>query len=184
MRKDTEFYKLIKEICKDKGILMRDASFGWVTELSKEKKVRHIVGESLELNSASSYRIASDKFACFSVLMQNKIPTIQYHMIFNPETRSGYENNDMKKAIILFRQYGKKAILKANTLPVKIRAWFSISATPTGLTSSTALTAQPFPLPEIFINSQVLSLSKIHSKPFTLRIIIPYNIPALKAATA
>ena len=110
MRKDS----IIKKICEDKGISMRDASFGYITELSKDGKVHHIVGESLELNSASSYKIASDKFACFSVLVQNEVPSIQYHMIFNPETRSDYENNDMMKAMILFDQYGGKVILKAN----------------------------------------------------------------------
>ena len=114
MRKDTSFYRLIEKICKDKGILLKDASFGYVTELHKNGKVKHIVGESLELNSAASSKIASDKFACFSVLVQNEIPSIQYHMIFNPETRSGYENNDMKKAMILFHQYNERVILKAN----------------------------------------------------------------------
>lgn len=114
MRNDTEFYKMIKKICDEKEIFMREASFGYVTELSKDGKVRHIVGEMLELNSASSYKIASDKFACYSVLVQNEIPSIKYNMIFNPETRSKYENDDVKKAIILFNSYGKKAILKAN----------------------------------------------------------------------
>lgn len=114
MKKDSKFYKLINEICKEKGISMRDASFGYITELNKNGKVRHIVGESLELNSASSFKIASDKFACFSVLVQNSVPTIKYNMIFNPETRSDYENNDIKKAIILFNQYNQKVILKAN----------------------------------------------------------------------
>lgn len=114
MKKNTEFYNLIKKICDEKSISLRDASFGYITELKKGEKIFHIVGESLELNSSSSYKIASDKFACFSVLIQNNIPSIQYNMIFNPETRSEYENNDIMKAMILFEQYGKKAILKAN----------------------------------------------------------------------
>ena len=115
MRKDTDFYKLIEKICKEKGIQMRDASFGYITELKKGDKVRHMVGESLELNSASSYKIASDKFACYSVLVQNDIPSIKYNIIFNPETRGDYENDDMRKAMILFDQYGGNVILKANS---------------------------------------------------------------------
>lgn len=88
--------------------------FGYVTELKKDEKVCHIVGESLELNSSSSYKIVNDKFACYSVLVQNQIPSIKYNIIFNPETRSQYENNDIKKAMILFEQYGRQAVLKAN----------------------------------------------------------------------
>lgn len=114
MRKDSVFYNLIKKICDEKGIAMKDTSFGYVIELSKNGIVRHIVGDSLELNSVSSYKIASDKFACYSVLVQNEIPTIKYNMIFNPQTRSEYENNDFLKAMILFDQYGGKVILKAN----------------------------------------------------------------------
>ena len=114
MKKDSDFYKLIKKICDDKNINMSDSSFGYVTELEKNGRVRRIVGESLELNTAASYKIASDKFACFSVLSKNEIPTIKYNMIFNPKTRSEYENNDIKKAMILFDQYDGKVILKAN----------------------------------------------------------------------
>jgi len=115
MRKDSDFYCLIQKICKDKGILMKDASFGYITELEKNGQVKRIVGDSLELNTATSFKIASDKFACYSVLVQHEIPSIQYHMIFNPETRVGYEENDMQKAAILFQQYHEKVILKANT---------------------------------------------------------------------
>ena len=114
MRKDSDFYKLIEKLCQDKGIAMRDASFGYITELEKDGKVKHIVGETLELNTSSAFKIASDKFACFSVLVQNEVPTIKYNILFNPETRSGYENNDIKKAMILFDQYNGKVILKAN----------------------------------------------------------------------
>jgi len=115
MRRDSDFYALIQKICKNKGILMKDASFGYITELEKNGQVKRIVGDSLELNTATSFKIASDKFACYSVLVQHEIPSIQYHMIFNPETRVGYEENDMQKAAILFQQYHEKVILKANT---------------------------------------------------------------------
>ena len=114
MKKGTEFYKIIEKICYEKGVLMKDASFGYVTELRKNEKIRHIVGETLELNTSSAYKIAKDKFACFSVLIQNGVPIIKHNIIFNPETRSDYENNDIMKAKILFEQYGRKVILKAN----------------------------------------------------------------------
>lgn len=88
--------------------------FGYITELEKNGKVFHVVGNSLELNSASSFKIASDKFACFSVLASHDIPTIKYNMVFNPLTRSGYENNDVQKALLLFDNYGGEVVLKAN----------------------------------------------------------------------
>ena len=117
MRTDTDFYKLIKKICDEKGISMRNTSFDYVTTLEKDGKVRRIIGDnngSLELNSAASYKIASDKFACYSVLAQNEIPSMKYDVIFNPSTRKNYISEDINKAMILFDMYGGKAVLKAN----------------------------------------------------------------------
>lgn len=114
MTRESNFFKLIEAICKEKKINIRTASFGYITELEKEGVVRHLVGNSLELNSASSYKIASDKFATYAVLVQNNVPTIKYNMVFNPSTRSNYENNDILKAMIWFEEYGGKVILKAN----------------------------------------------------------------------
>lgn len=117
MRKDSEFYNLIKRICDEKGISMRNTSFDYITTLEKDGKVRHIVGAisaPLELNTAASYKIASDKFACYSVLAQNEIPSIKYNIIFNPETRKDYAAENIAKAMVLFEQYGGKVILKAN----------------------------------------------------------------------
>jgi len=114
LKKQSDFYKLIEQLCFEKKIKMRQASFGYITELEKNGKIRHIVGESLELNSASSYKIASDKFATYAVIIQNNIPIIKHNMIFNPETRIDYEDNDIMKAMIWFEDYGEKAILKAN----------------------------------------------------------------------
>lgn len=115
MTRESDFFKLINEICKEKNINIRTASFGYITELEKNGKIRHLVGNGLELNSASSYKIASDKFATYAVLVQNHVPTIKYNMVFNPSTRSEYENNDMLKAMIWFEEYGRKVILKANS---------------------------------------------------------------------
>lgn len=114
MKSDSEFYKLIEEICEEKNIKMESVSFGYITELEKNGIKKHMVGTSLELNSSSSSKIASDKFACFSVLVQNEVPTIKYNMVFNPKTRSQYESKDLLKAFLWFDEYNGKVILKAN----------------------------------------------------------------------
>ena len=114
MKKDSEFYKLIIDICTKKNINLKFLSFGYITQMEKNGKVKHMIGTSLELNSASSSKIASDKFATYSVLMQNQIPVIKHNMVFNPQTRSEYENKDIAKAMIWFDEYNGKVIVKAN----------------------------------------------------------------------
>lgn len=114
MVKQSDFYKLIEELCIEKNIKMKSISYDYITELEKDGKIKHIVGTSLELNSSSSFKIASDKFATYAVLNESNIPTIKYNMIFNPKTRSAYENDDIKKAKKLFSEYKGQVILKAN----------------------------------------------------------------------
>jgi glutathione synthase/RimK-type ligase-like ATP-grasp enzyme len=115
MKRDSDFFKLISNICEEKNIKMRTASFGYIIELEKNGIKKHMVGTSLELNSASSFKIASDKFATYSILVQNSIPVIKYNMVFNSITRSEYENKDILKAMMWFDEYNGKVILKANT---------------------------------------------------------------------
>jgi glutathione synthase/RimK-type ligase-like ATP-grasp enzyme len=114
MKKDSEFFKLISDICEEKNIKLKTASFGYITELEKNGIKKHMVGTSLELNSVSSFKIASDKFATYSILVQNSIPVIKHNMVFNSITRSEYENKDIAKAMLWFDEYNGKVILKAN----------------------------------------------------------------------
>ena len=47
--KETLSLKLIDEICKEKGIEVNHLSFGWIRELKKNGKIRHIVRNIFDL---------------------------------------------------------------------------------------------------------------------------------------
>lgn len=81
------FHKLMREVCDEKGIKMEDLSYGWILQLSKGKKVRHVTGRRFDLNSEASGNIACDKYATYEVLSSQNIPVIEHTMIFNPATR-------------------------------------------------------------------------------------------------
>lgn len=109
------FFKIMDEICKEKNIIQKEISYGWITCLKKEEKEKYIIGYQFDLNSAISYNIAGDKFATYEVLKSNNIPTIEHRMIFNPQTRSKYyKNKFLKEAKELLKQNNNKLVIKAN----------------------------------------------------------------------
>lgn len=115
MEKNKPFYKIIDEICKEEQIEQKELSYGWIIELTKNNKKRNIIGYQFDLNSSTSYNIASDKFATYEVLNSNNIPTIPHKIIFNPKTRSLYYNQKfLEEAINLLKNNDNKIVIKAN----------------------------------------------------------------------
>ena len=115
MEKNKPFYKIIDEICREEQIEQKELSYGWIIELTKNNKKRNIIGYQFDLNSSTSYNIASDKFATYEVLNSNNIPTIPHKIIFNPKTRSLYYNQKfLEEAINLLKNNDNKIVIKAN----------------------------------------------------------------------
>ncbi len=78
---------IIQELCEEMNIKMEKLSYGWILQLSKDGKVRHILDYLFDNNSIASGKIAADKYATYEVLQSQNIPIIQYTMIFNPSLR-------------------------------------------------------------------------------------------------
>ena len=114
MLKNRPIWKIINEICTEENIKMKTLSYGYITELEKNGIKKRMVGNSLEINSANSYKIASDKYATYEMLKAYNIPTIKHHMVFNPETRSDFYNNEIERAKEVFFENNKIVILKSN----------------------------------------------------------------------
>ena len=114
MEKEKVFFKIINEICIEKGIQQDILSYGWIRRLTKNGISRNIVHYQFDLNSASSYNIAGDKYATFEILKNNNIPTIDHYMIFNPNTRSNLYNENYKNIIDKLFISNKYVVIKAN----------------------------------------------------------------------
>ncbi len=82
--------KLIKSICKEENIKFELLSHGYVIQMTKGDVVKHIIANKFDLNEEASGRIASDKYATYSVLKSKKIPVCEHIMIFNPKSRKEY----------------------------------------------------------------------------------------------
>ncbi|MCL2095247.1 ATP-grasp domain-containing protein [Candidatus Saccharibacteria bacterium] len=78
------FPELIAEICTDLGINLTRLSRNWVYQLEKDGKIRHIISNRFDLNPQAAGLLMDDKYACYSVLKSQNIPTIEHYLIFNP----------------------------------------------------------------------------------------------------
>lgn len=114
MGTNTVAMKLIDEICKEKGIEERFLSFGWIRELEKDGKIKHIVRNDFDLNPAACKNIVNDKFATYEVLKVHNVPTLEYNVIFNPTTRGEYPSDIENKLHEYFVKYNGKIVLKQN----------------------------------------------------------------------
>lgn len=109
------FFKMLDEICEEENIKQKMISYNWVRELKKGEQIHHVMRYHLDLNTANSCNIANDKFATYSVLFANNVPTIEHRMIFNPTTRREfYQETFIKEAEELLTQNNNKLVIKAN----------------------------------------------------------------------
>lgn len=88
------FHVLMHEVCSEIGVKVEKLSYGWILQLSKDGKVRHITGTRFDLNPEATGDIACDKYATYEVLNSQNVPIIKHVMIFNPATRSSMVEND------------------------------------------------------------------------------------------
>lgn len=106
--------KIIDEICLEKNIEANLLSFGWIRELKKEGKIRHIVRNTFDLNPAGAYDIVNDKYATYEVLKKNNIEVLKHIMLFNPITREEYAENLEKQVEEALEEFNGQVIIKAN----------------------------------------------------------------------
>lgn len=99
---------VIKELCSEMNIKLEKLSYGWILQLSKDGKVRHITRNHFDNNPQASSEIADDKYATYEVLKSQNVPVIEHTMLFNPATRSNYVPEEGNCSIIEreFSKYG------------------------------------------------------------------------------
>lgn len=109
------FHVLMQELCSEMEIKMEILSYGWIIQLSKDGKVRHIAGNRFDLNPEATGNIACDKYATYEVLNSQNVPVIEHTMMFNPTIRGDYipDEGTWQIPFELFNKH-KKMVVKPN----------------------------------------------------------------------
>ena len=114
MEEKIPFYKILNELCEEKNIKQKILSYGWIRELEKDNKKHYVIRYQFDIKTATSYKIANDKYATYEVLKSNNIPVIEHKMIFNPLTRSLYYKSEYIKLVKDLLSKNDKIVIKAN----------------------------------------------------------------------
>lgn len=78
---DRLLVKLMREVCEQKGIVVRTWSDDWILELSKNGQVHRAIGYRFDLNSSAASQIAQDKAATYTILAANDIPAVRHEVV-------------------------------------------------------------------------------------------------------
>ncbi len=110
------FHVLMQELCSEMEIKMEILSYGWILQLSKDGKVRHIAGNRFDINPEATGDIACDKYATYEVLKSQNVPIIEHTMMFNPTMRGDYilDSGTWSIPMEVFNKY-KKLVVKPNS---------------------------------------------------------------------
>lgn len=116
MLDNKNFHSIINEICKELDIKVEKLSYGWILKLTKDDKVRYIVGNNFSLNLEASSIIIRDKCATYEVLNSFGIPAVKHKILFNPRDRADYVPKEGNDFVIEneFLKYSK-LVVKPNT---------------------------------------------------------------------
>lgn len=110
------FNNLVREICKEKNIEVKEMSYGYMLNLKREDKEHYIIGYKFDLNTQVAGAIAKDKYAAYEVLKKNNVPVIEYNVLFNEEVREEYcKETSLVKAKKYFKDNNEKIVIKPNT---------------------------------------------------------------------
>ena len=106
---------IVKEICKEEKIELKDYSKGYIIQLKKDDRVEYIYGYSFNLNKDATSRIMCDKSISYEVLKNANIPAVEHEIVFNPITRLNYNTYGVwEKIYEYFKRHNQELVIKVN----------------------------------------------------------------------
>ncbi len=84
---ETNFVRIIKEICREESIELRSYSADWIFRLDKNGRHDVIMGYQFGLNSASVNMLCQDKCAASELMSEFGIPNIEHVLFASPDNQ-------------------------------------------------------------------------------------------------
>ena len=95
------FQDLIREICDEKNIDVEFLSKDWIMKLTKNDKIKYIVGMYFPINNYASTVLCNDKYATYNVLFKQRIPIVEHKLMYSKRIKTYHSdlerNHDIKK---------------------------------------------------------------------------------------
>ena len=111
---ETNFVRIIKEICKEEEIELTSFSGDWIFRLQKDGAYRYIIGYQFGLNPCSVHALCCDKGAASEVMTSLGVPNVPHYYFMSPDEQHYIGKYGNWKAMEeLLEKYGA-LVLKPN----------------------------------------------------------------------
>jgi glutathione synthase/RimK-type ligase-like ATP-grasp enzyme len=111
---ESNFVRIIREICEEEQISLQSYSFDWIFELQKHGKVRYILGYQFGLNTASVNSICCDKAAASEIMTAHGIPNIEHRLFASPGEQKFVGKTGCWSSLIRFLEEKGTLVIKPN----------------------------------------------------------------------
>lgn len=113
---NSNFKKLIKEICEEENIKYHFVSKDFVTILEKNNIVKYLFGYKFDLNSHALGLILDDKYATYELLKSNIFPVIEHKIVYNKNNQNDYAKNCNTYQYVYnyFKENNNNIVIKSN----------------------------------------------------------------------
>ncbi len=111
---ESNYIKIIKQICHESDIEVESFSDDWVLKLTKGEKVRYIIGYQFGLNLGSVQSICNDKNATSEILNSFDIPCVEHSLFMSDSYYSYVSKEENEKNMIDILNRYKEVVCKPN----------------------------------------------------------------------
>jgi len=95
-----KYIKLIEEASIPLGVKVKHLSDNWAMQLTKNRSVKFIIGNTFPLNDSACYKITGNKNLCSDILTENNIPNVPHKLLFSPSVQERRKNEKGNSEII------------------------------------------------------------------------------------
>lgn len=108
---NSNFAKIMREICEEEGITLQSYSGSWVYSLKQGPKEKYIFGYQFGLNLASAVAVCNDKCTTYEILQAKGIPAVPHICFMSPaDMKYVGANGCFREVTDLLDRYGKLVV--------------------------------------------------------------------------
>ncbi|MFN8673633.1 MAG: hypothetical protein U0457_16315 [Candidatus Sericytochromatia bacterium] len=112
---NREIITIIKELSTEFNFQVNFLSKNWIIEITKDEKIYHIFGYDWDINSSTANLIAKDKAACYTLLSNKNIPSIEHILFLNPQIQTYIPEKGIWNDILSYaKKYDYNLVCKSN----------------------------------------------------------------------
>jgi len=112
---DRTFVALLREICAERNIAIKEFSDSWLFYLQRDGRTAYILGYDFGLNSATAKLIAKDKAATSDLLTFHGISRVEHRLFHGPQLADYVPlSGNWPLMIEYFEQHGRDIVCKPN----------------------------------------------------------------------